>query len=227
MRRREFITLIGGAAALPLAALAQQPVDRVRRVPNVGILNYAAAEDALVAEFRSALRELGHIEGQTVTITHRWADGRFELLPILAAELIATKVDVIIALGPATWAAKGATNTVPVVIAFSGDPVGNGVVSNLARPGGNITGFSYMSTDLAAKRLELLNRTFPKSPRIAILYNPEEPATELEMRETAAAARTSGVALQRLAARHPDDLQGAFETAVREGAGGLIVFTHG
>jgi putative ABC transport system substrate-binding protein len=153
MRRREFITLIGGAAALPLAALAQQP-GRVRRAPNVGILNYAAAEDALVNEFRSALSELGHIEGQTLTITYRWADGRFERLPSLAAELIASKVDVIIALGPAAWAAKGATNTVPIVIAFSGDPVENGVVSNLARPGGNITGFSYMSTDLAAKRLE-------------------------------------------------------------------------
>src|SRR5882757_11024361 len=222
MRRREFITLIGGAAALPLAALAQQPVDRVRRVPNVGILNYAAAEDALVAEFRSALRELGHIEGQTVTITHRWADGRFELLPILAAELIATKVDVIIALGPATWAAKGATNTVPVVIAFSGDPVGNGVVSNLARPGGNITGFSYMSTDLAAKRLELLSKTFPRNRRIGILYNPAEPATVLEMRETEAAATMLGVTLQPLAARHPDDLEQAFIVAMRERVDALL-----
>jgi putative ABC transport system substrate-binding protein len=227
MRRREFITLIGGAAALPFAALAQQPAGRVRRVPNVGILNYAAAEDALVDEFRSALRELGYIEGQTLTITHRWADGRFELLPILAAELIATKVDVIIALGPATWAAKGATNTVPVVIAFSGDPVGNGMVSNLARPGGNITGFSYMSTDLAAKRLELVHRAFPKNGRIGILYNPAEPATALEMRETEAAARAIGVTLQPLATRNPDELNGSFEVALREQADALIVFTHG
>jgi putative tryptophan/tyrosine transport system substrate-binding protein len=226
MRRREFITLIGGAAALPLAALAQQP-GRVRRVPNVGILNYAAAGDALVDEFRSALSELGHIEGQTLTITYRWADGGFERLPSLAAELIASKVDVIIALGPATWAAKGATNTVPVVIAFSGDPVGNGVVSNLARPGGNITGFSYMSTDLAAKRLELLSRTFQKNGRIGILYNPAEPATTLEMRETEAAARTLGVILQPLAAQNPDELNWRFEAAMREQADALIVFTHG
>ena len=107
----------------------------------------------------------------------------------------------IIALGPATWAAKDATNTVPIVIAFSGDPVGNGVVSNLARPGENITGFSYMSTDLAAKRFELLGRAFSKSGRIGILYNPNEPATMLEMRETEVAARNIGVTLQPLAAR--------------------------
>jgi putative tryptophan/tyrosine transport system substrate-binding protein len=226
MRRREFITLIGGVAALPFAALAQQP-GRVRRMPNVGILNYAAAEDALVNEFRAALSELGHIEGQTLTITYRWADGRFERLPSLAAELVASKVDVIIALGPATWAAKGATNTVPIVIAFSGDPVGNGVVSNLARPGGNITGFSYMSTDLAAKRLQLLSQTFPKNGRIGILYNPAEPATALEMRETEAAARAIGVTLQPLAARNPDELNERFEAAVREHADALIVFTHG
>ena len=201
MRRRKFITLIGCAAAFPFAALGQQR-SRTRRVPHVGILNYAAADDGLVTEFRNALRELGHIEGETLTFSYRWADGRFERLPSLAAELVASKVDVIIALGPATWAAKAATNTVPIVIAFSGDPVGNSVVSNLARPGENITGFSYMSTDLAAKRLELLARTFTKNRRIGVLYNPAEPATILEMRETEAAARTVGVTLQALAARN-------------------------
>lgn len=226
MRRREFISLIGGAAATwPVTAHAQS--SRPPQLPHVGILNYAAAQDLLVDEFRGALRELGRVEGPRLLITYRWADGHLDRLPELAAELVAKNVDVIIALGPASWAAKRATSTVPIVMAFSGDPVGNGVVPNLARPGGNITGFSYMSTDLAAKRLELLSRTFPKSPGIAILYNPEEPATELEMRETAAAARAIGVALQPLAARNPDDLEGAFETAVRERAGGLIVFTHG
>jgi putative ABC transport system substrate-binding protein len=226
MRRREFIRLIGGAAALPSAALSQQ-LGRGRRIPNVGILNYAAADDALVNDFRSALGELGHVEGQSLTITYRWPDGRFERLPNLAAELVANNVDVIIALGPATWAAKAATNSIPIVIAFSGDPVGNGVVSNLARPGGNITGFSYMSTDLAAKRIELLSKTFPKNRRIGILYNPAEPATALEMRETEAAARTIGVTLQPLAVAGPDDLNGAFEAAVREQTDALIVFTHG
>jgi putative ABC transport system substrate-binding protein len=226
MRRREFVTLIGGAAAAPFAALSQQP-GRVRRVPNVGILNYAAADDALVNDFRRALGELGHVEGKSLNITYRWADGHSERLPNLAADLVASNVDVIIALGPATWAAKAATNSIPIVIAFSGDPVGNGVVSNLARPGGNITGFSYMSTDLAAKRIELLSKTFPKNRRIGILYNPAEPATALEMRETEAAARAIGVALHPLAVGSPENLNDRFADAVREQADALIVFTHG
>jgi putative ABC transport system substrate-binding protein len=145
MKRREFITLLGGAAAAwPLAARAQQPRSG-QRVPHVGILNYAAAQDLLVDEFRSALRELGRVEGQNLAITYRWADGQLERLPLLATELVASNVDVLIALGPASWAAKRATSTIPIVMAFSGDPVANGVVTNLARPGGNITGFSYMS----------------------------------------------------------------------------------
>jgi ABC-type uncharacterized transport system substrate-binding protein len=227
MRRREFIMLLGGAATgWPLGVHAQQP-GRVRRLPHVGILNYAAAQDSLVDEFRSGLRELGRVEGQTLSITYRSADGQLDRLPGLATELVASNVDVIIALGPASWAAKRATSTIPIVMAFSGDPVGNGIVSNLARPGGNITGFSYMSTDLAAKRLEMLYRAFPKSARLGILFNPGEPATELEMRETEAAARTIGVALQRLATRGPDDLQGAFEVAARERVDAVVVFTHG
>src|SRR5947209_3265433 len=116
MRRRQFIAALGSATAWPLAARAQQP-GRVRRVPNVGILNYAAAQDELVDEFRTALVELGHVEGQSLTFTYRWADGHFERLPSLVAELLGSKVDLIIALGPATWAAKAATSTVPIVIA--------------------------------------------------------------------------------------------------------------
>ena len=205
------------------AGSAQSP----RRIARVGILNYAAAQDARVNEFRDGLRELGYVEGQNLAITYRWADGRLDHLPQLAAELVASNVDVIIAIGPAVWAAKRTTSTVPIVIAFSGDPVGNGVVSNLARPGGNITGFSYMSTDLAAKRLELLSEMFPRNARIAILYNPDEPATAQEMRETEAAARAIGVTLQPLAARHRDDLEQVFATAARERSHALIVFTHG
>jgi putative ABC transport system substrate-binding protein len=122
MQRRDFVTVLGVAAVWPLVARAQQSGPG-RRVPNVGILNYAAAQDVLVNDFRSALTELGYVEGKSLTITYRWADGRFEHLPSLVAELLASKVDVIIALGPATWAAKGATSTVPIVIAFSGDPL--------------------------------------------------------------------------------------------------------
>jgi len=216
--------LVWLAVLMVATAVSAQPP---RRIARVGILNYAAAQDARVNEFRDGLRELGYVEGQNLAITYRWADGRLDRLPELAAELVTSNVDVIIAIGPAVWAAKRTTNTVPLVIAFSGDPVGNGVVSNLARPGGNITGFSYMSTDLAAKRLELLNRMFPRNARIAILYNPDEPATAQEMRETDTAARAIGVTLQPLAARHPADLEQAFAAAVRERAGALIVFTHG
>ena len=227
MKRREFITLVGGAAAaLPLTARAQQR-ERVSRVARVGILNHGAAGYVRVNEFRNALSELGYVEGRNLMLTHRWADGRRDRLPGLAAELVDSKVDVIIALGPAVLAAKRATSTTPIVMAFSGDPVGNGVVSNLARPGGNITGFSYMSTDLAAKRLELLNETFSRSARIAILYNPDELATVLEMQETEVAARASGVTLWPLAARHSDDLEGAFAASARERTGAMIVFTHG
>ena len=171
MKRREFITLLSGAAAWPLGAPAEQAV---RRTARIGILNYAAAQDVRVDDFRNALRELGYVEGQNLTVTYRWADGRMERLPALAAELVASNIEVIIAIGPAVWAAKRATTTVPIVIPFSGDPVGNGVVSNLATPGGNITRFSYMSTDLAAKRLELLTQIFPRSARIGILYSQDE-----------------------------------------------------
>jgi putative tryptophan/tyrosine transport system substrate-binding protein len=228
MHRREFIARLGGAAVTwPVAARAQQQ-SSWQRIPHVGILNYAAAQDSLVDEFRNALRELGRVEGQDLSITYRWADGQLESLPVLAAELVANNVDVIIALGPASWAAKRATTTIPIVMAFSGDPVGNGVVTNLARPGGNITGFSYMSTDLAAKRLELLYRAFSKSARVGILYNPGEPATELEMRETEAAARTIGVALLPLPTTNdPANLEMLFEAATRERVDAVTVFTHG
>ena len=194
---------------------------------RVGILNYAAAQDVRVNQFRDALRRLGYAEGKNLAVTYRWADGVLDRLPELAAELAASKVDVIIALGPAVWAVKRATTTVPIVIAFSGDPVGDGVVPSLARPGGNITGFSYMSTDLAAKRLEMLTKAFPKSNRIGVLYNPQEPATRLEMQETEAAATMLGVTLQPLAAADPQDLEPAFAAAQSERADALLVFTHG
>jgi putative ABC transport system substrate-binding protein len=136
---------------------------------------------------------------------------------------LAQKVDVIIALGPAVWAAKRTTTTIPIVIAFSGDPVGDQVVPNLARPGGNI---SYMSTDLAAKRLELLVQSFPND-RAAILYNPDEPATRLEIKATETAAQTMGVKLLPLTARRADDITQVFAQAVGERVAGVIVFTHG
>ena len=199
----------------------------MRRIAYVGILNYTGADDVYVQHFRNALRELGYVEGQNLSIIYRWADGQLDRLSQLAADLVARHVDVLVAIGPAVWAAKRATGRVPIIIAFSGDPVGNGVVSNLARPGENVTGFSYMSTDLAAKRLELLNDTLRGNTRIGILYNPDEPATTLEMLETEVAARTTGVTLTPLAVRVSDDLEQSFAAAVRARVGAIIVFTHG
>ncbi len=198
-----------------------------RRTPTVGVLNYAAARDIRVIQFLNALRDLGYVEGRNVTIIQRHADGVLDRLPELATELVAAKADLIIALGPAVWAAKQATSTIPIVIAFSGNPEQQGVVASLARPGGNLTGFSYMSSDLAGKRLELLCSAFAKCNSIAVLYNPQEPATKKELEETEAAAHSLGVTLKPVAARHPEDLEEAFAEAEHGRVEGLLVFTHG
>src|SRR4030095_3838566 len=193
MDRRAFCgTLSGGLLAAPLTAEAQH---RAGKEPRVGILNSDTAQDARVGEFRDGLRELGYVEGQNLVIIYRWADGHQDRLPALADDLLASNVDVIVAIGASVWAAKRQTSTVPIVIAFSGDPVGTAMVSNLARPGGNITGLSFMSSDLAAKRLELLKQTFPRIARVAVLYLPAEVSTVPELRETEAAARTINVTL--------------------------------
>jgi ABC-type uncharacterized transport system substrate-binding protein len=223
MRRREFIVLAAGVIACPLSAGAQQ----ASRQPQIGILNYAADDDMRVRQFRTALRELGYIEDKNVVIAIRSARGALDQLGPLAEKLVADKVDIIVALGPAVWAAKRATTTIPIVIAFSGDPVGDGVVASLARPGGNLTGFSYMSTDLAAKRLELLSEAFSRNKRVGALYNPLEPATKREMEATQAAGRSVGVSVIPVAARDAGELESAFQMAVGEKTDGLIVFTHG
>lgn len=223
MRRREFVVLIAAMAAAPLRAEAQP----ARRQVRIGILNYFDVRYSRVAEFTESLRELGYVEGQNLVTIHRWANGQIDRLPALAAELVASRIDVMIALGPATWAARQSTSTIPIVTTFSGDPVGMGLVSSLARPGGNVTGFSYMSTDLAAKRLELLRQIYPGHSTYAVLFNPGEPSTKLEMEQTEAAAQALGVRVLRLAASQPADLEQAFGTATQERAGGVIVFTHG
>ena len=216
--------LLGCLAVLLTAAVvtAQPP----RHTARVGILNAGAAQDARADYLRDELRELGYIEGQNLGITYRWADGRQERLPELAAELVASQVDVIVAIGASVWAAKQQTSTVPIVIAFSGDPVGTGMVSNLARPEANLTGVSLMSSDLAAKRLELLTQTSPRIVHLAVLYHPAERAAGPELQATEAAARALGVALQPLEARGPDDLERLFAAAARGRADSLIVFAH-
>jgi putative ABC transport system substrate-binding protein len=216
--------LLGAASGLAAAPTHGQTRPNS---PRVGILNFATDDDIRVRQFKSALQGLGYVEGRNVVITIRSANGALEVLPSLAEALIADKSDVIIALGPAAWAAKRTTTTVPVVIAFSGDPVGDGIVPSIARPGGNITGFSYMSSDLAGKRLEILSNAFPGSKRLGVLYNPREPATRLEMKITEVAAQSLGLTLVPVAADSLGALDDAFLLAVDQKVGGLVVFTHG
>lgn len=229
MKRRAFVAALGSMAvcSAPWVRAAFGQRSEPRRQPKIGILNYFDERYSRVTEFIEALRELGYIDGQTVQTVHRWADGELKRLPPLADELVAGKVDVMIALGPATWAARQATTNIPIITTFSGDPVGMGLVSSLARPGGNITGFSYMSTDLAAKRLELMHQFDLTRSSFAVLYNPGEPSTKFELEQTEASAQAIGVKLQRLAATQPGELEQAFATAAQAKAGGVIVFTHG
>jgi putative tryptophan/tyrosine transport system substrate-binding protein len=192
MRRREFITFIGGAAVVwPLVVRAQQGT----KLPTIGYLGSArlATESERIAAFVQRLHDLGWIEGRTTVIDYRWAEGRTERYAEIAAEFVRLKVDVIVTVGGAVAAAKQATATIPIVFAYAGDPVGSGMVASLAKPGGNVTGLSVQSTDLAGKRLEILREIFPDVRRLAIIGNVEYAATVLEMGEAQVAARTLGL----------------------------------
>ncbi len=230
MDRRAFIgTLTSGLLAVPLAAEAE-PAGKVHRI---GFLSPSSPSDPErvaspfgergLAAFRQGLRDLGYVEGQNITIEPRWAEGRFERLPDLAAELVRLKVDVIVSVvTQASLAAKNATRTIPIVMVAAGDPLGSGLVANLARPGGNVTGPSSMYADLAGKQLELLMKTTPKVSRVAVLWNPANAVWQAQMlRQTEGAARALRLQLQLLEARGPDELEGAAMT--RERASALLV----
>jgi len=211
MKRREFITLLGGAAAAwPLAARAQQP----GMLPTIGYLGSAtpATQGQWVAAFVQRLRELGWIEGRTIAIEYRWAEGRTERAAEIAAELVQRKVDVIVTSGTAVVvAAMQATSVIPIVFAAAGDPVGTGLIASLARPGGNVTGLSNQGPDLAGKRLELLREIAPGLGRLAILANVGNPLVVLDMREVQATARTLGLEVITLEIRRGEDIAPAFE----------------
>jgi len=216
----------------PLPADAQQ----AGKVPRIGILPPGPISERLHLweGFRQRLRELGYVEGQNIALIFPSAEVRRERLPHLAAELVSLKVDVIVAVGLiGAQAATEATKTIPIVmVGVAADPVGTGLVASLARPGGNITGLTLISSELGGKRLELLKTVVPRVSRIAVLSNPTVQASALQMRETEVAARVLGVQLQSLEVRGPEDFETAFQAATRAGAGALItvddalIFTH-
>jgi len=218
--RRDFITLLGGAVAWPLAARGQQAA----KLPTVGYLGSArlATESERIAAFVQRLHDLGWIEGRTTVIDYRWAEGRTERYAEIAAEFVRLKVDVIVTVGGAVAAAKQATATIPIVFAYAGDPVGSGMVASLAKPGGNVTGLSVQSTDLAGKRLEILREIFPDVRRLAIIGNVEYAATVLEMGEAQVAARTLGLEVVKSEIRRAEDIAPAFE-ALKGAAEALYV----
>ncbi len=220
MRRREFITLFGGAASWPLAARAQQPA-----LPIVGFLRSEPLGDAmhLVAAFRAGLKEAGFIEDQNVTIELRSAGGQADRLAALVAELIHRPVAVIVANSLAAVAAATATSRVPIVFATGTDPVRDHLVTSLNHPGGNVTGVIFFASNLAAKRLELLRQLVPKATTIGALVKPNTPETEAERRDTLAAAQATGQQLLLLDASTEPEIATAFKSAVARGAGALLV----
>jgi len=223
MMRRELIVLLGGAAvAWPLAARAQQ-----KAMPVVGYLNPLSPgpNAPYTAAFHEGLSQTGYVEGKNVAIEYRWAEGSFDRLPALVADLVGRRVDVIVAAGgsESAWAAKKATATIPIVFTSVGDPVASGLVASLARPGGNLTGFTILPTDLNPKRLELLSDMLPQAGRIALLVNPNAGDAERTTENVQEVARARGVQLAILKASSESEIDSAFASLVQLHAGGLVV----
>jgi putative ABC transport system substrate-binding protein len=220
MKRREMMLLLGGAMAAPRAIRAQQ-----KAMPVIGFLHFASPGPfaLYVVAFRQGLSETRYVEGQNLAIEYRWAEGSYDRLPAMAADLVDLAVDVIVAAGPpSARAAKNATSTIPIVFS-SGDPIGEGLVASLARPGGNITGVSVLTVELMAKRLELLSELVPQPKVIVLLVNPNNPNTKPMIRDMQEAARTKRVELPILEARSESGIDAAFASLVQLQAGGLVV----
>jgi len=220
VKRREFITLLGGAAAWPITARAQQA-----GVALIGLLAGTQLDDRMLSAIRQGLKEAGYVEGRNVAIKYRTADGRFNRLPGLAAELVADPVAVIFALGPqAVVATKAATGTIPIVFVVGADPVQElGLVSSLNRPGANVTGVTFLVTALGAKRLELLRELVPSAKIVGLLVNPTNPTSEFQTTDTQNAARALGVELVIQNARSESDIDTAFESLAQERVNAVII----
>ena len=218
--RRTFAAGVGAAALWPLAARAQQKALQV--IGFLGVTSPGTVDRWLVA-FRQGLSETGYVEGQNLAIEYRWAEGHYDRLPALAADLVGRKVDLIATGGNAALAVKSATSSIPIVFMGIGDPVGVGLVASLARPGGNLTGISEMTTDLMSKRLELLSELVPQATVIALLVNPTNPNAKPYLREVQEAGRTKGVQLPILTASNESEIDAAFAAIAQLHAGALIV----
>ena len=223
MKRREFISLVGAAAAWPLAARAQQ----VGKMPKIGYLGVSSPslEPHYVEAFRQKLRELGHVEGKNIAIEYRWAEGQDDRLPNLASELVRLKPDVIVTTGtPGAVAAMQATKTIPIVMASSADPVGSGLVASLARPGGNVTGFTILGPELEGKRLELLKQAVPGLSRLAVLWNPSNPGIVSYFETVKNAGRALQISLGPVVeVRRSDELDSAFTAIASARPHALVV----
>jgi putative ABC transport system substrate-binding protein len=221
MRRRQFISLLGGAAAWPLAARAQQPA-----MPVIGYLSALSESQAAfqLTGFRRGLNEVGFVEGRNLAIEFRWAEGQYDLLPALAADLVRRPVTLILAqTPPAALAAKSATMTIPIVFVVGFDPVGGGLVASLARPGGNVTGMPLQQTDLAGKRLGVLRELTPKSSVVAMLVNPISPNATPEIGDMHAVAQAIGLQLKRFNASTPNELNSVFVAITEQRPDVLLV----
>jgi putative ABC transport system substrate-binding protein len=224
-RRRFLLTSLAGAFAAPLASQAQQAV----KVSRIGFLSPRSSSDVgRLAAFRQGLRELGYVEGQNIAIESRWAEGTYDRLPGLADELVRLKVDVIVTYAaPAIQAAKRATGTIPIVMAGAIDPVASGLVTSVARPGGNITGLSLIAPDLVGKQLAILKEVVPMVSRVALLGNPANTGTAPQLQNAQDAARALAMRLQLLEARGPSEIDSAFAAMIKERAGAVIVLVDG
>jgi ABC-type uncharacterized transport system substrate-binding protein len=222
MRRRNFIALLGGAAAWPLAAHAQQPA-----TPMIGFLRSTSLADAtyLVMSFRQGLQETGYVAGDNVAIEYRSAEDHLDRLPALIADLISRQAAVIVGNHNAALAAKAATAAVPIVVVTGADPVRDGLVASLNRPGGNVTGVSFLANQVGTKRLDLLRQLVPSAATVAMLVYPDTPDTNAERRDVQVAAQAIGQQLVILDVRNERDIETAFATSVQRGAGALLVGT--